>query len=162
MADDFAAFRRKVDKLEREYDGRALQDKLHKIGQESKKDVAEAVTGDLGDQSMSNWWRGRAIQIVGRYDFPSDHEIAVTPAPRARGPFRVLEDGRQSGGAFDMVQVGRVRKDGTRRGRSRGRNQGATAAKNTWSDAEQLLERRTPDRVDKYVVKAAIRKADLD
>ena len=161
MADDFAAFNRKLDKFRDQLDGKQLRSSLEAVAKPAKDDAAEAVRGDLGDQSMSHWRRGNPIQILARYDFPSDHEIEVKPAPRARGPWRVLEDGRRPGGSHDLVQVGRTRKDGTRRAKSRGRNQGATAAKRTWSEAADLIERRTPDRVDRYVVKAAIRKADL-
>lgn len=161
MADDFASFAHKIDRLERELDGRALAEKLAKIGKAAKDDAADAVRGDLGDLSMSHWRRGRPIQITARYDVVSDHEIEVSPAPRARGPWRVLEDGRRGGAATDLVLVGRARRDGTRRARSRGRNSGSTAGKQTWSDAVRLMDQRTPERVEKHVVKAAIRKAGV-
>lgn len=127
---------------------------LDAIGKAAKQDAAEAVRSDLGDMSMSHWWRGRPIEIQARYDVRSDHEVDLAPTPRSRGPWRVLEDGRRAGGAFDLVQVGRRRKDGTRRGRSRGRNQGATSGKSTWSDASRLMEQRTPQRVQDEHVKA--------
>lgn len=146
--DDFAAFNRKLDRFRDQLDGRQLQAALDAIGKAAKEDAAEAVRSDLGDQSMSHWRRSRPIQIVARYDFPSDHEISVTPAPRARGPFTVLEEGRRAG-----VSKGR-------RGRA-GRPVSASTGKQTWTEAAALMDRRTPDRVDKYVVKAAIRKADL-
>lgn len=161
VTSDLPQFLAKVDRLKAEVDGRALAKKLDEVGKGAKADAAEAVTGDIGDLSMSNWWRGRPIQIAARYDVVSDHEIEVAPTPRSRGPWRVLEEGRRGGSATDLVLVGRVRKSGTRRARSRGRNQGATAGKNTWSDAERLIEERTPDRVSKHVVEAAIRKAGL-
>lgn len=146
--DDFASFNRKLDTFRDQLDGRQLQDRLHAIGKAAKDDASEAVKSDLGDQSMSHWRRGKPIQVVARYDFKSDHEIEVTPAPRARGPFTVLERGRSAG-----VSKGR-------RGRP-GRVVSASRGKRTWSDAETLMDKRTPARVDRYVVKAAIRKADL-
>jgi hypothetical protein len=161
MADTFASFSRKIGDLESELDGSKLKAKLEQIGKESKGDAEKAVRGDLGDLSMSNWRRGSPIQILARYDLRSDHEIEVTPSPRARGPWRVLEDGRRGGAATDLVLVGRVRKSGTRRAKSRGRNQGGTAGKSTWSDAVAIMERETPKRVDRYVVEAAIRKAGV-
>lgn len=161
MPDDFAAFNRKLDVLRDQLDGKQLQSSLEAVAKAAKDDAAEAVRGDLGDQSMSHWRRGNPFQIAARYDFPSDHEIEVKPTPRTRGPWRVLEEGRKAGGAFDLVQVGRARKDGTRRAKSRGRNQGGTGGKSTWSDAEALMDKRTPARVDRFVVKAGIRKADL-
>lgn len=161
MADTFASFNRKLDDFRGELDGSKLQRKLEAIGKAAKEDAHGAVRGDIGDQSMSNWWRGRPIQVQARYDLKGDSTIEVTPTPRSRGPWRVLEDGRRPGGAYDLVQVGRVRKNGTRRAKSRGRNQGATAAKTTWSDALAIMERETPKRVDKYVVEAAIRNSGV-
>jgi hypothetical protein len=162
MADDFASFNRKLDDFRSELDGTKLKAKLDQIGKAAKDDAAKAVQGDLGDQSMSNWRRGSPFKIEARYDLKGDHEIEVTPTPRARGPWRVLEDGRRGGSATDLVLVGRVRKkSGTRRAKSRGRNQGATAGKNTWSEAVEIMERETPKRVDRYVVEAAIRKSGV-
>jgi hypothetical protein len=154
VADTFDSYGRRLDKLQRSFDGPDKAKLLHAVGKGAKDDVREAVRGDLGDQSMSNWWRGRPIEIAGRYDLEGDDVAEVTPTPRSRGPFRVLEEGRKPGGSYDLVHVGRRRKDGTRRGKSRGRNQGATAAKGTWSDAEQLIEKRTPERVQDEHVKA--------
>jgi hypothetical protein len=162
MADTFASFNRKLDDFRSELDGTKLKAKLEDVGKAAKGDAAKALAADIGDQSMSNWWRGRPINLAARYELKGDSSIEVTPAPRARGPWRVLEDGRRGGSATDLVLVGRVRKkSGTRRARSRGRNQGATAGKNTWSDAVQIMERETPKRVDRYVVEAAIRKSGV-
>lgn len=156
--DDFATVGRKFEAFADDLAGRTLAEVMERLGQAAKKDAAEAVTGDIGDLSMSNWWRGRPIQIQARYDVVSDHEVEVTPQPRSRGPWRVLEEGRRGGAASDLVLVGRARKDGTRRGRSRGRNVGATAGKQTWSDAERLMDERTPKRVDAEVRAAARRR----
>ena len=167
MADTFASFSRKIDDFKDDLDGSKLQKKLEQIGKESKEDAAKAVRaesskkGSLADESMSNWRRGNPFKITARYDIKSDHEIEVTPTPRSSGPWRVLEDGRKGGAATDLVLVGRVRKSGTRRAKSRGRNQGGTAGKSTWSDAVAIMERETPKRVDRYVVEAAIRKAGV-
>ena len=158
MADDFVTVAAKFDKFADDLAGRTLSEALGKLGQAAKKDADEAVRGDLGDLSMSGWWRRKPIQIQARYDVVSDHEVEVGPARRAAGPWRVLEEGRRGGGSFDMVLVGRARKDGTRRGRSRGRNVGATAGKGTWSDAERLIEDRTPKRVEAAVSSALRRR----
>ena len=129
--------------------GRDLDAVLTKVGLEAKEQAAKAVQsegsrrGSLGDQSMSNWRRGNPFKIGARFDIEGT-TVSVTPDRRASGPWRVLEEGRASGGSFDMVLVGRARKDGTRRGRSRGRNQGGTTGKRTWSDAEKLIEAKVP------------------
>jgi hypothetical protein len=160
MADTFASFAAKLDRLTDEFIGSSLSAKMNKLGGETKKDAAKAVSADLGDMSMSNWRRGSPIQITARYDVRGD-TVEVTAAPRARGPFTVLEEGRRAGAATDLVLVGRVRKkSGTRRAKSRGRGQGATAGKNTWSEAVEIMERETPRRMAEIVAKA-VRSADL-
>lgn len=163
MADDFVTVAAKFDKFADDLAGRTLSEALGKLGQAAKKDADEAVRaesskrGSLADASMSGWRRGSPIEISARYDVTSDHEVEVAPNRRTRGLWRVLEEGRVGGSAFDMVLVGRTRKDGTRRGRSRGRNVGETAGKGTWSDAERLIEDRTPKRVEAEV-SAALRR----
>ena len=147
MADTFESYSRRLDKLNRSLSGPDMEKLLATVGMAAKKDAAEAVAGDLGDHSMSHWRRGSPIQIEARFDVKSDSEVEVMPSPRSRGPWRVLEEGRKPGGAFDLVQVGRRRKDGTRRGKSRGHNQGATAGKGTWSDALAIMDAKTPGRV---------------
>ena len=154
MADTFESYARRLDKLNRSLSGPDMKQLLGTVGMAAKKDAAEAVAGDLGDHSMSHWRRGAPIPIEARFDVKSDSEVEVMPSPRSRGPWRVLEDGRKGGSATDMVQVGRRRKDGTRRGKSRGRNQGATSGKATWSDGEALMAQRTPGRVQEEHVKA--------
>ena len=153
MAGDFAPFLKKIDALQKELGGEGRKRMLTTLGKAAKDDVGQAVAGDLGDHSMSHWWRGRPIEILGRYDVKGD-TVEVTPALRSRGPFRVLEDGRRGGGSHDLVLVGRVRRDGTRRARSRGRTSGATRGKGTWSDAERLIKERTPRRASEEFVKS--------
>ena len=148
MADTFESYARRLDKLNRSLSGPDMEKLLATVGMAAKKDAAEAVAGDLGDHSMSHWRRGAPIPIEARFDVVSDNVVEVTPSKRTRGPWRVLEEGRKGGAATDLVQVGRRRKDGTRRGKSRGRNQGATSGKATWSDGEALMASRTPGRVN--------------
>lgn len=106
---------------------------LNRIGVAAKKDADEAVGGDVSDRSMSGWWRGRPIQVGARFDVVSADEVKVSPTPRSRGPWRVLEEGRQAGTSK------------SRRGRAP-RTVGATRGKGTWSDAVDKMERRTPER----------------
>ena len=153
MAESFGDFSRKLTALEKELDGAGKKRMLDTLGKGGKEDAYAAVAGDLGDHSMSHWWRGRPIDINARYDVKGD-SVEITPAGRARGPWRVLEDGRKGGGSHDLVLVGRVRKDGTRRARSRGRTSGATRGKGTWTDAERLLEKNTPKRAEQEFVKS--------
>jgi hypothetical protein len=134
LADDLSALARKMDEFADKISGQAMARTLSTIGVKAKADVGEAVRGDLGDMSMSNWRRGRPIQLSARFDVQGDDTIEVTPTPRARGPMRVLEQGRRAG-------VSR----GTRRRRARPVS--ASAGKGTWSDASRLIAERTPRRV---------------
>jgi hypothetical protein len=126
MAGDFAALERKLDALGRELSGAAKTKRLHELGRAAKQDVAEAVRADLGDLSFSRWRPGRPIQMTARYDLESDG-LAVVPTPRSRGPFRVLEQGRRGG------------------------KHGTTAGRQSWSDAERLMQQRMPKRVFEQV-----------
>lgn len=141
----------KLKALAYDIDGPGRAKVLEKVGSEAKKDVAVAVAADIGDTSMSHWRRGKPIEISGRYELHGESAVEILPAGRSRGPMRVLQDGRQPGGAYDLVQVGRKRKDGSRRAKSRGRNQGATDGKQTWDDAASAIEKATPKRVAREV-----------
>jgi hypothetical protein len=148
VADSFQSYAKRLSKIEAALDGPDKAKLLRELGQKAKdEDTPKAVEGDLGDRSMSNWWRGRELEVASRYELVNQHAVDLLPTKRSRGPWRVLEEGRKAGGAFDLVQVGKRRKDGTRRGKSRGRNQGATQGKQTWSDAEALMAKNTPERV---------------
>jgi hypothetical protein len=140
MADDLSAFARKMDRLATEFGDRAIADLNKRVGMETKKDVDAAVRGDLGDLSMSNWRRGRPIQVSGRFDVEGD-SLIISPAARARGPMRVLEDGRRAG-----------QSRGTRRRASR--RVSSSRGKSTWSDAVRIMERGVPGRIAKQVNRA--------
>lgn len=164
MAQDFAAFTKKIDGVVKEFDGTAGKQRLQRVAMQTKKDVDEAVRDDLGDQSMSGWRRGNPVQIKGRFDVKSDHEFDVLPDKRGSGPMRVLQDGRNQGNSGGLAGPG-ISKDGTTRRTKSGqvakvrarkgkRWNGRTSGKGTWSDAVHLMEQRVPERVDKEVVKA--------
>jgi len=149
MVDTLASFGRRVEGFADDLGGQVLRVASEQVGKAAKGDATEAVRGDLGDESMSHWRRKSPIPIGARYDLRSDHQGEGLPTPRARGPWRVLEDGRSAGAATDVVQVGRVRKNGTRRAKSRGRNQGGSRGRGTWTAAVKLMADRTPGRVNK-------------
>lgn len=136
MADSFAQFARKLEQVERDMSDRAT---LTRLGMGAKDDFAEAVRGDFGDLSMSNWRRGRPIEMQARFTV-SASEVTVEPAGRARGPVTVAERGRRAGVS--------------NRRASRGRRYGASAGKGTWTDAEKLMVDRTPKRAHDELVKS--------
>ena len=144
---DLAGLERKIVLLQREFSGEEGRRRLGVIGRETKKDVTEAVQGDLGDESMSGWRRKKPVQIRGRYDIVSDHELRIYP--NAAGPMVVLEIGRNHGKSRPTPQFNKRGKQ-TKRSKWNGR----TTGKRTWSDAEKLIEQRVPERVDRQVAKA--------
>lgn len=156
MAQDFAAFARKLDGFSKELDGTAAKKRLERVAMQTKKDVEEAVRGDLGDLSMSGWTRKKPIEVKGRFGVKSDTEFEVTPDRRSRGPMRVLEEGRQARTAGDSRRKGSYtsKKTGITKDRYARvkRNIGATDGKGTWSDAVKLMEQRVAERINREVV----------
>lgn len=161
---DLAAFAKKIGRVSAELDGTAARKRLTRVAVDTKKDVDEAVKGDLGDQSMSGWRRGKPFDIKGRFDIKSDSSFEVNPVPRGRGPMRVLEQGRNQGGASGFHGPGIVRKGGKGYGAGetvRNANgkvrkvrtyktkrwNGRTEGKGTWTDAVRLMQNRVPGRI---------------
>lgn len=107
MADDFAAIRKWVEKVEHVTDGSAMKRVLDKAGAAGKKAALEAASGSLGgDRRFSNW-RGKPALSAG-YDVSGTSEVTVNFRPS--GMWRLAEAGRHSSGAIYP-----------RRGRSKGR-----------------------------------------
>jgi len=154
MPDDtLGSYGHKLGRIANDLTGKAMRAQLDAVGVGAKRDAAQALRADLGDEDMSNWPRrsGKAARLSVRYDVKSDTSIEVAPTPRARGAWRILEDGRQASSKGDAYSKGKVRKDGTRKQYARKRTSGATAAKRTWSEAVEVMERNTPRRVDRAV-----------
>ena len=157
----FAPLAKKLDRVASEFDGRQLRKSLEVIGKETKADIAEAVAGDIGsDHAMRGWRRNKPFEVLGRYDVVSDHEIEMTPTRKGAGPMRVLEQGRTAYKAGDTRRKGTYtsKKTGLKTDRLRKvkRTVGATAPKDTWTDASQLMERRVPIRIRDHIVLGAL------
>lgn len=130
-------------------------DRLKKVGKKSEADVENAVRGDLGDLSLSNWRRGDPIEITGWSEVRSSHEVEVGPRKIARGPMRVLSEGRESYSAGDRRFNGyRVRKrDGaviakTRKART---NVFASSGRGTWERAKSAIEKNAAKRMQEVL-----------
>lgn len=136
MTTDLAGLNRKLESLSKDLTGPGLRRALTKVGMEGKSLTSAAVQGDLGDLSMSNWRRGRPIQIGVRFNVLSDSAVEFTPTPRSSGPMRVLEQGRQAGASKGRKRKGRV---------------GATAGRGTWTDATKKMEQELPKVIHDHV-----------
>lgn len=164
-ADGFATLQRKVQGFEREWSGEASRRRMEWLGVECKKDATEAVVKDLGDQTMSGWWKpskrrpGRKpVPIVTGFELKSDTALEIEPKGKSKGPWRVLEEGRKASKKGDVYQVTR-RYRSKRTGevsvktydRKRKRTSGATGDKNTWTEATDLMRERLPKRSQKML-----------
>lgn len=124
MTTDLRGLSVKLDRLARDLTDRRL---LESVGMEGKKIGTAAVRGDTGgDARMSNWRRGRPINLASRYDVVSETAVQIAPGARARGPVRVLTSGRRAG-------VSR-----------RGRRYGASQGKGTWDRASDEMATQLP------------------
>jgi hypothetical protein len=100
---------------------------LQAVGMEGKRIGTDSIRADTGgDARMSNWRRGRPINLATRFDLVGDSAVEIAPGKRARGPVRVLQDGRRAG-------VSR-----------KGRPVSASAGKGTWERSTSLMEVELP------------------
>ena len=161
--DTFASFRRRVDVFVDGLSDPELRKVMARLGDAAKADANKAAEADLGgDNKFSGWARA---PLDTEYKHQGEGQIEVRPTSRARGPWRVAESGRNRLGASGGFQGPAInRRTGAtmrtktgkfRNSRARARRwNGITAPKHTWSDAEKLIEKATPDRVETEVARA--------
>ena len=154
-AEDWNRVERKLDNLAESFTGRVMQKSLTELGVEAKRDIAGVLTGAIGDQSMSHWWRGKPIELKTRFDLIGDSGLVIHPGRKETGPWRVLEDGRKAQSKGDItVYPGRPKVDGTLgapRKRKSKRTGRATTGKGTWSAAAAVVEAKSPARMARIV-----------
>lgn len=151
MRSDLARAQRKLDAVVKELDGSAMRDRLEKFGKAAADVASSAVPTDIGDQSMSHWWKSSPIDIVAESKALDDRTVEVRPPRKTRGPWRVLEEGRKGYAAGDFRVSGmRYRKrtdDWVQKRRRVKRAMGATTGKQTWTDAVVLVRNWAPGRL---------------
>ena len=95
---------------------------LQAVGMEGKRIGTDSIRADTGgDARMSNWRRGRPINLATRFDLVGESAVEIAPAKRARGPVRVLNEGRKAGSS------------------RRGRPVSASRGKGTWDRSTQSM-----------------------
>lgn len=102
-------------------------------GKQIGNQAIQAAAG--GDLSLSNWRRGRPVNLGVRFDTVSAQTLEIGPRPRGRGPVRVLTEGRKAGVS------------------KRGRPVSASRGKGTWDRASAEMERELPDVARKHTSK---------
>jgi len=97
------------------------------LAKKSKALIETEVRRDAGgDLAMSNWRRSKPIQIKARDTILDGPGLLIEPQARARGPMRVLNDGRIAGVS--------------ERRRSLGRRYPASRGKGTWTRGRKKVE----------------------
>ncbi len=163
----FAELAHKIDLLRDELSGANLEAVLGSVGRELVPLVSEAVArtpggkGSLSDGSMSHWRRGKPIPITGTASVRFGTQLEVAPSIAARGPMRVLEDGRKGYRAGDRRASGYyVRKrDGVRMTRTKVVKgfTGEAGGKGTWTAATAAIRDKAPGELNKAKVAAMAR-----
>jgi hypothetical protein len=128
---DLDAFVRKVNKLEKDLTDDAM---LNAVGMKGKQIGTSAISSEIGDTSLSNWRRGKPVDMKSRFDIKGD-SVVIGPNKRGRGPVRVLNEGRKAGTS--------------RKGRPVSSSQG----KGTWNRAQAEMERELPKTANQHAVK---------
>ena len=133
MADSLAGLARKVKRIEVELSDESL---MRAVGMKGKQIGNANIQSDAGgDLSLSNWRRGRPINMGVRFDNVNPSLLEIGPRPRARGVAKVLSEGRKPG-------VSR-----------RGRPVSGSRGKGTWGKATSEMERELPDVARKHTSK---------
>lgn len=133
---------------------RAQKDALGDVGPAFKRAAQRAVARDLTvtgtPTGFSGWRRGNTIPLTVT-DRPIKDAglvgVVVSPERRARGPWRVAEDGRTLGAHGPFLT-----KSGNLRRRRRRRFAGTTGGKGTWTDTVELGARDLPKKIRSEVV----------
>jgi len=134
---DLARLAAKLDKVAKDLTDERL---LNAVGMEGKKIGTTEIRADTGgDARMTNWRRGRPINLAARFDVQGADAVQIAPAPRARGPVRVLTSGRQAGQS------------------RRGRPVSASRGKGTWDRAGVEMQTELPKVAAKHTT-AVLRK----
>ncbi len=128
---DLDAFVRKVNRLEKDLTDEAM---LKAVGLKGKQIGTSAISSELGDTSLSNWRRGKPVDMKSRFDIKGD-SVVIGPNKRGRGPVRVLNEGRKAGTS------------------RKGRPVSSSRGKGTWNRAQDEMERELPKTANRHAVK---------
>lgn len=150
------ALGRKLDRLESNLtSGKGARAVSKIVGDAAIKDADEVLrstgsrNGSLADASMSHWPRSNPFELTTRARNLSDHEVQIEPSPKARGPWRVLESGREAHVKGNRRESTRTSKKTGKplKGRLIKRTGGASVGKGVWTKVEATVAQRTPPRV---------------
>jgi hypothetical protein len=147
--DTFASFSKRVDVMINGITGPQLKQVMTKLGTDAKKNALSAASADLGgDPKFSGW----APTLDTRFDHVGEGVISFHPTRSGAGPFTVAEFGRHSTAGPPMTGP-KILKSGKASKAKMKKWNGRTKGKGTASKALAMIEKETPDRIDKEVKK---------
>lgn len=168
MADSFASFARKLDKLTAGLRDPQLRKVMDRLGDDAQDIARREASSDLGgDPKFSGWKPPLDTQVK----HLGEGRIQLRPTGSSAGPWTVAQSGRNQGNASGFAGPGintrtgltsRTKSGGLRkvRGRKGRRWNGRTRGKGTSDRTHARIERDMPDRLEKHV-RDQIRKAGL-
>jgi hypothetical protein len=168
MADSFASFARKLDKLTDGLRDPQLRKVMERLGDDAQKIAEREASADLGgDPKFSGWKPPLDTQVK----HLGEGRIQLRPTRSSAGPWTVATVGRNQGNAGGFAGPGintrtgltsRTKSGGLRkmRGRRAKRWNGRTQGKGTADRVQTRIGRDMPDLFEKHV-RDAIRKAGL-
>jgi hypothetical protein len=131
--DSLAGLARKVQRIEKELSDESL---MRAVGMKGKQIGNSAIqSGAGGDLGLSNWRRGKPVNLGVRFDNVNPSTLEIGPRPRARGAVKVLNEGRKAGTS------------------RKGRPVSASRGKGSWDKASTEMERELPDVARKHTQK---------
>lgn len=156
MAQDFAAFARKLDRATAEFTGSNLRQILKQVGDAAaQKDAPKAVAADHGGRDHFSGWPKARFTTDAKVEGDG---VKVGPSNKGVGVWRVAQDGRHqnmktlggglSGPVFGQGKISK--KTGKAlRGKKQTKWNGKTAPQTTWTEAVVIMEKETPARLAK-------------
>lgn len=169
MAETLASFAKKLDKMsDLLASPRALTALATRLGVAAKNDAEKAARADLGSDGAFSGWKkkdGGVMPLEAAFKLLKPPGVVLMHrAKNSAGPWRVAEEGRNQNGVGGLFSgpalnhrtgvTSRTKKGNLRMRRTRARRwNGTTQGKSTWSDAERVMEREMPGRVNDEVVK---------
>jgi hypothetical protein len=131
--DSLAGLARKVQRIEKELSDESL---MRAVGMKGKQIGNSAIqSGAGGDLGLSNWRRGKPVNLGVRFDNVNPSTLEIGPRPRARGAVKVLNEGRKAGTS------------------RKGRPVSASRGKGSWDRASTEMERELPDVAKRHTSK---------
>jgi|GEM_PF-7070231 len=149
MAQDFAAFARKLDRATAEFTGNNKKQILKQLGDAAAtKDAPKAVRADHGGKDHFGGWPKARFTASAKVEGDG---VTVGPSNKGVGVWKVAEYGRHPG--MTGPAPAPFLKSGKRSTAKRYKRKwnGSTDPQTTWDEAKEIMARETPARAARAV-----------